>query len=193
MSRSAEHTRQAIVDAAYLLLRRKGFSRVSLDEIAAAAAVTKRTLYHHFSSKDALVAAVLEAQSALALAAFQTFGRKLSGTPEKIVDELFAELSRWSGKPRWPGSGFTRLVHELADLPGHPAREIARRHKAALEAHLAELLAGAGLAGAPQRSREIYLLAEGAMALILIHEDQAYADAARDAARRLVRSESMPA
>ena len=188
MTRSAEPTRQAIVDAAYGLLRRKGFSRVSLDEIAAAASVTKRTLYHHFSSKDALVAAVFEAQSALALAAFQTFGRKLSGSPESIVVELFAELSRWSERPRWAGSGFTRLAHELADLPGHPARAIARRHKAALEAHLTELLAAAGLADAAERSREITLLSEGAMAMILIHEDPSYAAAAGRAAMQLVRS-----
>jgi hypothetical protein len=37
-------------------------------------------------------------------------------------------LSGWaSSTPRWSGSGFTRLVVELADLPGHPARAIARR------------------------------------------------------------------
>jgi len=29
---------------------------------------------------------------------------------------------------------------ELADLPGHPARAMARRHKAAIEARLAEKL-----------------------------------------------------
>jgi hypothetical protein len=34
--------------------------------------------------------------------------------------------------------GFTRLVIELADLPGHPARLIARRHKAMLETQLAD-------------------------------------------------------
>ena len=67
---------------------------------------------------------------------------------------------RWSAKPHWAGSGFTRLAVELADLPGHPAREIARRHKAALEAHLAALLTSAGLPGAAERTREIYLLVE---------------------------------
>ena len=59
----------------------------------------------------------------------------------------------WSDQPRWLGSGFTRLVVELADLPGHPARVVARRHKALLERQLAELLARAGIADATDAAR----------------------------------------
>lgn len=188
MARSPETTRGLILDAAYAVFRRKGYARTSLEEIAAAAKVTKRTLYYHFASKDALLGAVLETQSPLALAAFLTFGRHLSGDPLSIIDGLFDELTAWSARPRWTGSGFTRLAVELADLPGHPAREIARRHKTAMEAHLAELLAGAGLPAAEERGREIYLLVEGAMSLMLIHNDPAYVAAAARAARRLVGS-----
>ena len=132
MPRSADLTRWRILDAAYRLFRRRGYTRVSMDEIAASAKVTKRTLYYHFQSKDSLLAAVLDAQHHLALAAFRTFGDSLSGSPEDIIEALFREIAVWSDKPRWAGSGFTRLVVELADLPGHPARLIARRHKAQL-------------------------------------------------------------
>jgi hypothetical protein len=75
---------------------------------------------------------------------------------------------------------------ELADLPGHPARVLARRHKRIVEAHLAETLEKAGVASPAQRAREIFLLSEGAMALILIHGDRGYAKAAADAAKRLI-------
>ena len=51
-----------ILQAAYRLFRQRGFTRVNVDEIAAAADVTKRTLYSHFESKDALLAEVLRAQ-----------------------------------------------------------------------------------------------------------------------------------
>lgn len=37
-----------ILDAAYGLMWRQGFLRVSMDEIAERAGVTKRTLYQHF-------------------------------------------------------------------------------------------------------------------------------------------------
>ena len=187
MPRSSEQTRQRILDAAYGLFRRKGYTRVSMDEIAAATGVTKRTLYYHFESKDALLATVLEAQHRLALAAFRTFGDKLSGRPEAIIDTLFRDLAVWSDQPRWAGSGFTRLVIELADLPGHPARTIARRHKAMLEAHFTEMLARAGVTRPRETAREIWLLSEGAISLMLVHRDRSYAAAAAQAARKLIR------
>jgi AcrR family transcriptional regulator len=185
--RSSDQTRQRILDAAYGLFRRKGYARVSMDEIAAAAGLTKRTLYYHFESKDALLATVLEAQHRLALAAFRTFGDRLSGRPEAIIDTLFRDLAVWSDQPRWAGSGFTRLVIELADLPGHPARTIARRHKAMLEAHFTEMLARAGVTRPRETAREIWLLSEGAISLMLVHRDRSYAAAAAQAARKLIR------
>ena len=105
----------------------------------------------------------------MALAAFRTFGDNLAGSPEDIVDSLFKDLAVWSDTPRWAGSGFTRLVVELADLPGHPARVIARRHKAMLEAHLAELFAKAGISRPRESAREVWLLSEGAISMILVH------------------------
>ena len=59
MRRSAAQTRLHILDAAYGLFWRQGFLRVSMDEIAARAGITKRALYQHFRSKDALMAATL--------------------------------------------------------------------------------------------------------------------------------------
>jgi AcrR family transcriptional regulator len=186
MPRPPKHTRERILDAAYILFRRKGFTRVSMDEIAATTAVTKRTVYYHFKSKDALLAAVLEVQHRLGVAAFKTFGDRLSGSPEAMIDAIFDELAVWSAKPRWAGSGFTRLVVELADLPGHPARVIARRHKAMLQSHLTDLLANAKVESPNRRAREIWLLSEGAILLTLIHGDRTYAADAAQAAKRLL-------
>lgn len=186
MPRSGEPTRRRIRGAAYKLFRQRGYSRVSMDEIAAASAVTKRSLYYHFESKDALLAAVLEDQHRLALEAFGTFGDKLAGSPEAIVSAMFADLVAWADRPRWAGSGFTRLVVELADLPGHPARRIARRHKAVLEERFAALLERAGVAQARDVAREIWLLSEGAISLMLVHGERAYAEAAERAALRLL-------
>ena len=186
MPRSSDQTRRRILDGAYRLFRRQGYSRVSMDEIAAAAQVTKRTLYYHFESKDQLLARVLEDQHLLAVAAFRTFGDRLSGSPRAIIDGLFRELAVWADRPRWAGSGFTRLVIELADLPGHPARLIARRHKAMLETLLAELLARSGLERAAEVAREVWLLSEGAISLMLVHGDRSYAAAAAGAAIALI-------
>jgi AcrR family transcriptional regulator len=186
VSRSALVTRKRIREAAYRLFRRQGFSRVSMDQIALAANLTKRTLYHHYGSKDHLLSDVLEAQHELALQAFRTFGDKLIGSPEAIVTGMFQELAVWADKPRWAGSGFTRLVIELADLPGHPARVIARRHKAQLERCLAELLENSGVVRSEELARAVWLLSEGAISLILVHGDRGYSSSASKAAKTLL-------
>jgi AcrR family transcriptional regulator len=192
LPRASHQTRQRILQAAYKLFRRRGFFRVGVDEIAKEAAITKRTLYYHYKSKDALLAAVLASEHERAFAAFRNFGIELAGSPEHIVEALFQELARWSAKPRWAGSGFTRLAIELADLPGHPARSIAHRHKTALEAHLAELLAEAGAPDPRELARELTILTEGAMVLILVHGDRSYVEAAARAGKTLLREARRP-
>jgi AcrR family transcriptional regulator len=186
--RSSAQTRKSILDAGYALFRRKGFTRVSMDDIAAAAKLTKRTLYYHFKSKDQLLTAVFQAQHELAFAAFRTFGDRLRGCPEAIIDTMFHDLAVWADTPRWAGSGFTRLVVELADLRGHPARAVARRHKTLLEQHLAEVLDRAHVPEPRERAREIWLLSEGAISLMLVHGDRKYAAVAAVAAKRLLAS-----
>jgi AcrR family transcriptional regulator len=186
MPRPARQTQRRILDAAYELFYRKGFGRVGIDEIAANAGVTKRTLYYHFRSKDELLASVLEIHSELALARIRKYEDRYSGSTDEILDVLFSELARWSAKPGWTGAGFTRLAMELADLPGHPARAIAHRHKTAMEAWWVSLLEKAGASSPLERAREVVLLMEGATALILIHGDRRYAEAAGQAAKRLV-------
>jgi AcrR family transcriptional regulator len=190
MPRSAQRTREKILDSAYRLFRRKGYSRVSIDEIAAATPITKRSLYYHFKSKDELLACMLQTQAELALTAFKTFGDRLSGSPSAIIDVFFKHLAAWSTQPRWAGSGFTRLVVELADLPGHPARLIARRHKALLEGHLADVLKRAGVSRPRQRAREVWILSEGAMVMMLIHGERQYATVAAQAAKSLLRGDA---
>jgi len=186
MARSAGVTRQRILKAAYLEFRRKGYSRVGVDQIAANAKITKRTLYYHFKSKDALLAAVFKQQHELVIVAYESIEKSMSDDPHDLVGKIFTDLERWSSKPRWSGSGFTRIAMELADLPGHPARAITKRHKAAAEAHLAGRLAERGVKEAPERAREIWMLAEGAMTMILIHGDRSYARTAGLAAKRLL-------
>jgi AcrR family transcriptional regulator len=120
MPRSAAKTKRRFLDAAYELFYRKGFNRVGVDEIAAASRVTKRSLYYHFKSKDELLASVLELQHELGLARIRKYEDRYKGDPAEILAILFAELAKWSAKSGWTGAGFTRMVMELADMPGHP-------------------------------------------------------------------------
>ncbi len=55
-------TRAAVVDAAADLFARQGYARTSLEQVAAAARVSKGTVYGHFDGKEALFQAVMEDQ-----------------------------------------------------------------------------------------------------------------------------------
>jgi len=188
MPRDAGATRAAILRAAYAQFYRHGYGRVKMSDIAAAAGLTKRTLYHHFDSKDALLEAMLEDQAQLAAA---TFWRSISDGPdqaEALVGKVFEDLAAWSGAARWTGSGFTRLAMEMGDLPGHPAMLMADRHKTAIETMFGDRLEACGLGQARTVAREVVMLLEGAIVMVLLHRDPAYFADAAAAAALLVRA-----
>lgn len=51
--------RRAILDAAATLFLRSGFRDTSMDEVAALAAVSKQTVYKHFSDKESLFSEIV--------------------------------------------------------------------------------------------------------------------------------------
>jgi len=55
-----EATRQALLAAARATFGSQGYAATSLDEVVAAAGVTKGALYHHFADKESLFRAVFE-------------------------------------------------------------------------------------------------------------------------------------
>ena len=60
MSAPPVSARIKLLDAAHAVVRRKGYAATSVDEICAAAGVTKGAFFHHFPSKEALGVAAAE-------------------------------------------------------------------------------------------------------------------------------------
>lgn len=59
-TRLTDRKRAAILDAAVTEFRQSGYEATSMDRIAASAGVSKRTVYNHFPSKEALFAQILQ-------------------------------------------------------------------------------------------------------------------------------------
>ena len=95
MPRNPAATRARIYAAAYALFYRKGFQRTSLDEVAAKAGVTKRTLYYHVRSKDDLAGAMLAHQHGFVLAEMARWMGAATGA-RTLVDQLFGSVARWA-------------------------------------------------------------------------------------------------
>lgn len=182
-----ERTKRRIIESAYALFYKQGFSRSSVDDIACRAGVTKRTLYAHFRSKDELLTAALDLHDELAMARIRIWSDRLTGGVDSVIDKVFSEFGAWASKPRWAGSGMTRLAMELADRPGHPGHVVARRHKSAVESWFAGEFARRHVKRPRERARELVLMLEGVNALMLVHRDPDYAKAAAKAVKRLIR------
>jgi TetR/AcrR family transcriptional regulator of autoinduction and epiphytic fitness len=115
MARRGEALREHILDTAKLAFLDSGFERTSMDAIAARAETSKRSLYAHFPTKDALFLAVVERIRAL-------FGERM-GTPADYAGEPAEAIARYCGRfvqlLRWSSVGkMVRLgIGEAERLP----------------------------------------------------------------------------
>ncbi len=187
MPRDAKVTRERILAAASKLFYGVGIRAVGVDEVAARAGVTKRTLYYHFRSKDDLIAAYLTARDQPTLDIIIGWMDEAEGSLADKVMAVFAHTGRLARNPKWRGCGFLRTAAELASTPGHPAVKAGAAHKKKLEAEFARRIAAEGLSDPDLRARQIMLLFDGAFSSMLVHRDPAYAEAASLAAAAVVR------
>src|SRR5713101_1183372 len=86
-----QENRQAILTAARKLFKEKGFGGVGIDAIAAAAGLTSGALYSHFSSKQALFEAILEAE--LLDISRRWLDKRVEGKPDWLEQWIAGYLS----------------------------------------------------------------------------------------------------
>src|SRR5579864_7616042 len=186
MSTDAEQTRERIIAAAARLFYNEGIRAASVDAIAEKAGITKKTLYYHFRSKDELVAAYLASRDQPTLDLYARWFDETPGSAADKIRGLFAEFARSADTMKWKGCGFQRTAAELASTPGHPALKAGASHKKRFEAWLADALAREGIGTAKTLARSIVVLLDGAAAVMLVHRDPAYVEAAGAVAASLV-------
>jgi len=63
--------REKLLEAAFAMIREKGYSATTVDDLCQAAGVTKGAFFHHFASKEALAVAAAEHWSATTGALFE--------------------------------------------------------------------------------------------------------------------------
>jgi AcrR family transcriptional regulator len=170
---------QRILQAADRLFYRKGIRAVGVDAVAAEAGISKRSLYDTFPSKDALVAAYLQQR----MQPLPPPGLPPAAQILALFDQLHARFA----DPDFRGCPFVNAVTELAE-DCETARAIALSYKDQRLRHITELLRQAGIGNPDALATQIALLFEGAIATMLVRQDQAVALQARDAAATLMRA-----
>ena len=87
--RRADTTRHRLIAAASHRFARRSYSMVSLDDILAAAELTKGAMYFHFPSKQALALAIIDVLNEMSRAAVsELLTRRMSGL-ETLIDLVY--------------------------------------------------------------------------------------------------------
>lgn len=118
-------TKVAILNAAERLVAAHGFGATSLRAITAAAQVNLAAVNYHFSTKDALIVAMLNRRmkplNEARLALLEQFEKEAAGRPvavEKILEALFRPVFEMIAHPSKGGRSFLRLMALSLAEPG---------------------------------------------------------------------------
>ena len=127
----AKHTGSSrVLTAAYGLFTRRGVRLVGVDEIVAAAAVAKATLYRNFASRDDLVVAFLKQRGHMWTDGWlkaETMRRKRD--PKQRLMVIFDVLDEWIQKDDFEGCPFIGAVAHAPEPKDSIRREaIAQLH-----------------------------------------------------------------
>jgi AcrR family transcriptional regulator len=168
-----------ILAAADKLFYTQGIRAAGVDTIAAEAGVSKRTLYNHYPSKDALIAAYLTAR-------FKHIAPSDAPAAEQILG-VFDRLERVFASTGFRGCPFVNAVAEISDSK-HPASGIAARFKEERRLWFKALLERLKVKDADALATQFAILTDGAIATALVRGDAAVARSARAAAQTLLRA-----
>jgi len=100
MPRDGTATRERILEAAQKLVLDQGFAATSVDEVIAAARTTKGGFFHHFPTKQALAAALVE---------------RFASDDIQLLDDLLSRAERLTSDPLQQLLLFVGLYEEAAD------------------------------------------------------------------------------
>jgi AcrR family transcriptional regulator len=171
-------TRPALLQAARDLFYARGIGATGVEDVAAASGLTKPTLYRHFHSKEALVAAYLDDRHEQMNGELRTW--TASSPPRQRPGAVVDWLCWWLSSPSFNGCAFVRAHAEL--LGDREVRDRARGRKAALTGAIEDACRAADVAKPAVLARQLAVVIEGATTMAFVSGD---AGAAIAAAREL--------
>jgi AcrR family transcriptional regulator len=169
--------KERILETADRLFYLQGIRAVGVDTIAAEIGISKRTLYNHFPSKDALISAYLKRR-------FRPIPLSDKPPAEQIL-RTFDRLERGFADKGFRGCPFVNAVAELGSGDA-VVRKIAVAFKESRLVWFRDLLKRLEVVHAESLATQLTLLVDGAIAQDLVRNDPSMARAAKDAARVLL-------
>jgi AcrR family transcriptional regulator len=168
--------KERILETADRLFYLQGIRAVGVDTISAEIGISKRTLYNHFPSKDALIAAYLERRF--------VHPRASDKSPAEQILDTFDSLERRFAAKDFRGCPFVNAVAELGNDPA--VKKMAVAFKESRRLWFREQLIRLGVAQPDALATQLQLLVDGSIAQDLVRDNPAMARAAKEAARVLL-------
>jgi len=178
------HTQERLLRTTESLIYQGGIHATGMDLIVKTSGVARKSLYKHYPTKDALVAAALQARDERWMQWFITATTQ-AATPRARLLSIFDALREWFASEGFRGCAFINAAGEIGDADS-PIRAVARRHKERLLAHVLSLVQAAGLPHADERARQLLVLIDGAIAVAMVTGDASITDSAERAAQALL-------
>ncbi len=169
--------KERILETADRLFYLQGIRAIGVDTIAAEIGISKRTLYNHFPSKDALISAYLARRFVQPQPSDKPPAEQILGT--------FDRLERGFASKGFRGCPFVNAVAELG-TEDKSVRKIAVAFKESRRLWFRDLLLQLGVADAEGLATQLTLLVDGSIAQDLVRNDPSMARAAKQAARVLL-------
>jgi AcrR family transcriptional regulator len=164
--------KERILATADRLFYLRGIRAVGVDTVAAEIGISKRTLYNHFPSKDALIAAYLERRFVQP--------RASDKPPAEQILATFDSLERRFAARDFRGCPFVNAVAEMG--ADRTVKKIAIAFKESRRLWFRDLLVRLGAADPESLATQLALLVDGSIAQDLVRDDPAMARAAKQAA-----------
>jgi AcrR family transcriptional regulator len=178
--------RQRILTTASDLFYRRGVRAVGIDEVIARAEVAKASLYHHFRTKDDLIAAFLEREDGVFWAQWDAVVKDFFPDAKKELERILEWIRKRIARPGYRGCPQLNVAAEFAD-PAHPARAVARRHKGRMRERLTDLSARLGADDPELLAAQLALVIDGAFSASALQPSESSATALEGAIKALVR------
>jgi TetR/AcrR family transcriptional regulator, transcriptional repressor for nem operon len=185
--------RQKLLDAALLLIRKKGYSSTTVDDLCEQAGVTKGAFFHHFKSKEALAIAAADYWSQMTGALFEGAAYHKHKDPlDRVLGYIDFRKAILRGKiPQFTCLVGTMVqeVYEICPAIREACDASISAHAAEVEADIAQAIKHHGIRAkwtAHSLALHTQAVLQGAFILAKIKQDAAVAAESVDHLRRYV-------
>ncbi|MEM7282472.1 MAG: TetR/AcrR family transcriptional regulator [Pseudomonadota bacterium] len=179
--------RQELVNTAVELFSAHGFHATGIDRIAEVAKVSKKTMYHHFRSKEELILAALREHDGRFRNDFMRAVRKSGDTPEQRLLGVFDVAHAWFSDNKFYGCMFINAIGEYSE-PNTAIRKVCKEFKRLMLSYMEELAEAAGIPNPKEVAATLALLLEGSIVTAQVSQAPDAAKTAKTAAGVIIQS-----